>query len=140
MKNKITLRVYYALLLIIALFFAGSGYFEITKNPATFPKNVTDMGYPPYFIVSLGYFKILGCLALLIPLFTKNNKLVRFAEWALVAFLLDVAFAFISEFQIHSQAGMIRAAIVFVLLLTTLLFHLNFYGNFSYSIKNKNEN
>lgn len=86
---------YYALTVLISLFFLMSGYLEITKNPATYPKTIS-MGYPPFFILALGIAKILGFIALIIPNFKKLK------EWGFAGFTFDVIFAFISGLSIAS--------------------------------------
>lgn len=115
-NNTATTYLYWALLILLAVFFLISGYLEITKSPSTYPKTL-KMGYPPYFILTLGISKILGAVALLIP----NIK--RLKEWAFAGFTFDVVFAFISGLAIHSYIDCIKAVIVFcILILTYLLF------------------
>jgi uncharacterized membrane protein YphA (DoxX/SURF4 family) len=59
MNNNTRTYFYWTLLILIAVFFTISGYLEITKSPSTHPKTLR-MGYPPYFILTLGISKILG--------------------------------------------------------------------------------
>lgn len=115
-ENKKITYLYWSLLILLAVFFAISGFMEITKNPSTYPKTLR-MGYPPYFILTLGIAKIAGVIALLIP------NLKRLKEWAIAGFTFDVIFAFISGRSIDSNADCIKAVIVFcVLILTYYLF------------------
>ena len=115
-NNITTTYLYWALLILLAVFFLISGYLEITKNPSTYPKTL-KMGYPPYFILTLGISKILGAIALLIP------NLKRLKEWAFAGFTFDVIFAFISGLAIYSYIDCIKAVIVFcILILAYLLF------------------
>ncbi|TRW99918.1 DoxX family protein [Flavobacterium gawalongense] len=115
-KNKKGAYLYWSLLILLAIFFAISGFMEITKNPSTYPKTLR-MGYPPYFILTLGITKIAGVIALLIP------NLKRLKEWAFAGFTFDVIFAFISGRAINSNADCIKSAIVFcILMLTYFLF------------------
>ncbi|MET0946426.1 MAG: DoxX family protein [Flavobacterium sp.] len=115
-KNTKIIYLYWTLLILLALFFTLSGYMEITKNPATYPKTLR-MGYPPFFILTLGIVKIAGAIVLLIP------NLKRLKEWAIAGFTFDVIFAFISGRAIDSNADCIKAVIVFcVLMLTYFLF------------------
>ena len=108
--------LYWTLIIVLALFFTLSGFWEITKNPATYPKTL-KMGYPPYFITTLGISKICGAVVLLIP------NLKRLKEWAFAGFTFDVIYAFISGLAISSYADCIKATIVFcILLLTYCLF------------------
>ncbi|MDI5950368.1 DoxX family protein [Flavobacterium sp. LB2P84] len=111
-ENKKITYFYWSLLILLAVFFAISGFMEITKNPSTYPKTLR-MGYPPYFILTLGIAKIAGVVALLIP------NLKRLKEWAIAGFTFDVIFAFISGRAINSNADCIKAVIVFCVLILT---------------------
>src|ERR1700743_3894933 len=89
MKTNKKLRyLYQCSIAILGILFLISGFFEITKNPATYPKTLS-MGYPPYFITTLGLAKIIGVIALWLP----NFK--RLKEWVFAGFTFDVIFAFI---------------------------------------------
>ncbi len=115
-SNTKIVYLYWTLIVLLAIFFTISGFMEITKNPSTYPKTLR-MGYPPYFILTLGVVKIAGVIALLIP------NLKRLKEWAIAGFTFDVIFAFISGRSIQSNADCIKAVIVFcVLMLTYYLF------------------
>lgn len=100
------------ILFFIGLFFITSGYFEITKNTATYPKTI-QMGYPPFFILTLGIAKILGVLAL------WQKKVNWLRDWAFAGFTFDTIFAFISGWVINSYIDCLKAAILFVILLFT---------------------
>lgn len=114
--NKKYTYLYWTLLILLATFFTISGFLEITKSPATYPKTL-KMGYPPYFILTLGISKICGAIVLLIP------RIKRLKEWAFAGFTFDVIFAFISGLAISSPADYIKAIIVFwIIMLTYSLF------------------
>ena len=117
MKNpKKNNRLYWTLLILLAVFFLISGYLEITKNPATYQKTL-KMGYPPHFILALGISKLMGVIALLQPRFRWLK------EWAFAGFTFDLIFAFISGLAIASYSDCIKSGFVFgVLLLTYVLF------------------
>jgi DoxX-like protein len=106
--TKGTRYLYYVGVGLMGIFFIISGFLEITKNPATYPKTLR-MGYPPYFIAALGCAKIVGSLALWLP-----NYFRRLKEWVFAGFTFDVIFAFISGLQIDSLADCLRAAVSFV--------------------------
>lgn len=116
--TAITTYFYWTLLILLAVFFLISGYLEITKNPVTYLKTL-KMGYPPYFILTLGISKILGVTILLMP------NLKRLKEWAFAGFTFDVLFAFISGIAIHSYADCLKSSIVFCLLMLTYTLYLN---------------
>jgi uncharacterized membrane protein YphA (DoxX/SURF4 family) len=114
--NKKIGYLYLTLIVLLAIFFTVSGFMEITKNPSTYPKTLR-MGYPPYFIMTLGIIKIAGAVALLIP------NLKRLKEWAFAGFTFDVIFAFVSGRAIESNADCFKSVIVFcVLMITYYLF------------------
>jgi len=110
--SKRLVYLYQALVILLAFFFALSGYWEISKNELTYPRTLS-MGYPPYFILSLGVAKILGAIVLLIP------NLKQLKEWAFAGFTFDVIFAFISSLYINSYADWLNAVIAFCLVLLT---------------------
>lgn len=103
--------IYYTCLALMGIFFMLSGFLEITKNPATYPKTLR-MGYPPYFIATLGCAKIVGAVALWLPKYFRRLK-----EWVFAGFTFDVIFAFISGLQIDSLADCLKAGVSFVLIL-----------------------
>lgn len=114
MKNKFNNKkiLFSFLLVFIGLFFINSGYFEITKNTATYPKTI-QMGYPPFFILTLGIAKILGVLAL------WQKKINWLRDWAFAGFTFDTIFAFISGWAVYSYIDCLKAAILIVLVLFT---------------------
>jgi uncharacterized membrane protein YphA (DoxX/SURF4 family) len=119
MKNFFNHPVTYRILLIsIAVFFFISGYLEIVKSPATYPKTL-KMGYPPYFIIALGISKIMGVIVLIAP------SLRWLKEWVFAGFTFDVIFAFISTLAIASYVDCVKAVIVFCLVMLTHSMHLN---------------
>ena len=105
-------HLYYSLSILLAFFFALSDYWELTKNDLTYPKTIS-MGYPPYFIFSVGIAKITGAIVLLIPNFN------RIKEWVFAGFTFDVIFAFISGDFIDSKADCFKASIAFIIIIYT---------------------
>jgi len=103
-------NIYYVCVALMGIFFIISGLLEITKNPATYPKTLS-MGYPPYFITTLGIAKIIGAIALWQPYFS------RLKEWAFAGFTFDVIFAFISGIQINSLTECLKSGSAFVLII-----------------------
>jgi uncharacterized membrane protein YphA (DoxX/SURF4 family) len=121
-KNKKI--IFWTITVLISAFFMLSGYMEVTKNPATYPKTIS-MGYPPYFITLLGIAKLIGAAVFLIPAFR------RLREWVFAAFTIDVIFAFVSGYTIQSYADCMKAVIVFIILMLTywLLFNIERTAN-----------
>jgi len=113
MKNRANKKLkylYYFSIAILGILFLISGIFEITKNSATYPKTLS-MGYPPYFITTLGIAKIIGVIALWLP------HLKRLKEWVFAGFTFDVIFAFISGLQINSTADYVKATVALILIM-----------------------
>jgi hypothetical protein len=54
-------------------------------------QGITHLGYPVYFVTLLTVFKVLGALALIIPMVPKRVK-----EWAYAGFAIDFISAFVS--------------------------------------------
>ena len=108
LKNKQV--VFWTITILISAFFILSGYMEITKNPATYPKTLR-MGYPPYFITLLGVAKLIGSAVFLVPMFR------RLREWVFAAFTIDVIFAFASGYSIQSYGDCLKAVVVFIILM-----------------------
>ncbi len=102
---------YWTLIILLAAFFTLSGFLEITKNPITYLKTL-QMGYPPYFITTLGIAKILGSIVLVIPRWN------RIKEWVFAGFIFDVIFAFISGIAINSYTDCIKSSVAFCIVLT----------------------
>ena len=91
---------------------------EITKNPLVWGRTL-QMGYPAYFITTLGIAKIAGVIVLLIP-----NKMGWLKEWVFTAFFFDVIFAFISGYSFAGISELVKPVIAFILILITyIMFH-----------------
>lgn len=74
---------------LVALDFAFGGVYQIAQ-PAQVTEGMAHLGYPAYFIVMLGVWKVLGAIALLVPRFP------RLKEWAYAGILFDVIAAAVS--------------------------------------------
>jgi uncharacterized membrane protein YphA (DoxX/SURF4 family) len=73
-----------------------------------FREVIDRLGYPPYFLVILGIWKLLGAVALLVPRFP------RLKEWAYAG----VVFNYTGAVASHLAAGFIDAgALVFLTLM-----------------------
>lgn len=62
-----------------------------TTNAEGSKEAMAHLGYPPYFIMMLAIFKLLGGLALIIPQVPGRIK-----EWAYAGFAIDFLAAFVS--------------------------------------------
>jgi DoxX-like family len=111
-KEKI---IYWIGIILLVLWFGVSGFMEITKSPLVWDATI-EMGYPPFFITTLGIAKILGVIVLLIP-----NKLSWLKEWVFAAFFFDVIFAVISVNSFAGISGIVKPGIAFILILITYI-------------------
>ena len=111
-KERIIYRIG---IILLSIWFSASGFLEITKNPLVWDGTIL-MGYPPYFITTLGIAKIAGVIVLLIP-----NKLSWLKEWVFAAFFFDVIFAFISGYSFADISGIVKPVIAFILILITYI-------------------
>jgi uncharacterized membrane protein YphA (DoxX/SURF4 family) len=96
-RRKIIYRV--TTVVIAAIFFiTGVG------NILPFPHIANDMarlGYPAYFLLVLGTWKVLASIALLIP------GIPRIKEWAYAGMILDLTGAAVSRFAVGDDLIMI---------------------------------
>jgi len=59
-------------------------------------EGIKHLGYPEYFGTAFAVFKVLGTIALIVPMVPKRVK-----EWAYAGFLFDFLFASISYFCVE---------------------------------------
>ncbi|MCW3091450.1 MAG: hypothetical protein JWP81_2519 [Ferruginibacter sp.] len=111
-KEKI---IYRAGIIFLSTWFAASGFMEVTKNPLVWHRTIL-MGYPPYFITTLGIAKLAGVIVLLVP-----NKLHWLKEWVFAAFFFDVIFAFISGYSFGGISGLVTPVAAFIFILITYI-------------------
>lgn len=103
-------------LFLLSVFFALSGYWEVTQHPITYAKTL-NMGYPPYFIHTLGVAKVCGAIVLQLP------GLYRVKEWVFAGFTFDVMFAWISGWNTGYDADVVKASFAFVVVLMGYFLH-----------------
>ena len=116
--------IYWIGVTLLSIWFGASGYMEITRNPLVWDHTI-QMGYPPYFITSLGIAKIAGVIVLLIP-----NKLNWLKKWVFAAFFFDVIFAFISGYSFAGIINIVKPCVAFILILITYLMFRKFNPSF----------
>lgn len=111
-KEKIIYRIG---IILLSIWFGASGFMEITRNPIVWDHTIL-MGYPAYFITTLGIAKIAGVVVLLIP-----NKMGWLKEWVFAAFFFDVIFAFISGYSFDGLINIVKPGVAFILILITYI-------------------
>jgi uncharacterized membrane protein len=81
MKAK---RIAYWTTTVLVSFFMSGGVTQILQFKANPHGVVPQLGYPMYFFAILGFWKVLGALAILVPRFP------RLKEWAYAGIFFDV--------------------------------------------------
>ncbi len=123
MINKIISKkaIYYVSTIIVALLVGiMGGVVDILQTDAVV-KTAQSLGYPLYFFVLLGIFKILGAVALLLP-----KKFDRLRDIAYTGFAFDFIFASFSHYSVGDGFMKIIVPLIFLALLAL-----------SYSLKNR---
>jgi uncharacterized membrane protein YphA (DoxX/SURF4 family) len=75
---------------ILVAFFMGGGIAQVLRLPQSVD-GFHSLGYPTYFVVILGVWKILGSIAILVPRFP------RLKEWAYAGIFFDLTGAAVSD-------------------------------------------
>ncbi len=90
---------------LIALMLLPGGVLQVTRQPQNV-EGFAQLGYPVYFMVLLGVWKLLGGVALLVP------RLPRVKEWAYAGAFIDFSAASVSCAATGGSAGHVIAPIV----------------------------
>src|SRR4051794_41319870 len=75
-------------------------------RPASLMEGMTHLGFPAYFVSSLGVWKVLGGVAVLAP------RLPRLKEWAYAGMLFDLTGAAASHAAVGDPAGKVVAPLM----------------------------
>lgn len=76
--------VYWTMTILVAFFIGGGGVAQMWQYYATPHGVVPVLGYPTYFFAILGFWKVLGAIAILVPRFP------RLKEWAYAGIFFDL--------------------------------------------------
>ena len=111
--TKIKLITYWIATGLLAFGMLASGIQQLLRTKAMVDL-ITPLGYPPYFLNILGFWKILGVIALLMP----HYKLVK--EWAYAGFFFTMTGALVShlacgDFGIKEIIGPIMQTVFIIL-------------------------
>src|SRR3954463_9680756 len=98
---------YWASTAIVAAEFLVGGVMDLMHMPPFFGV-MLHLGYPPYFSVILGTWKVLGALAVLIP------RTARLKEWAYAGMVFDLTGAAASHLASGDPANKILTPLVLV--------------------------
>ncbi|MCX2451772.1 DoxX family protein [Pedobacter sp. PLR] len=108
-RNKI---IYWIATLWLALGMLSTGTVQLLKVKAEVD-NITQLGYPVYFLTLLGIWKISGVIAVLIPKFTLLK------EWAYAGFFFAMSGAIFSQIASGNPLNKIFPSLL-LLILTVL--------------------
>ncbi len=97
---------YWAATGVLALQFAMSGVMSLGR-PAPVLAGMEHLGYPSYFALVLGGWKVLGVLALLAP------RVPRLKEWAYAGIFFDLTGAAFSHAASGDGPGQVAAPLMF---------------------------
>jgi len=115
MTPKTTKTIYWIGTALTSLWFGTSGFCELTTNKLVWDITL-KLGYPPHFIYTLGFAKVLGIIVLLIP-----GKLLRLKEWVFAGIFFDIIFAFASKVNVLGLASTADAVIAFIMVSVTYI-------------------
>lgn len=89
-RSRAQLIAYWVTTGALVVELAWGGVWDILRVPDV--RNLTErLGYPDYFLVILGIWKVLGAVALMVPRFP------RLKEWAYAGAFFDLTGAFFSQ-------------------------------------------
>jgi hypothetical protein len=97
MQRKIKTIAYWATTGIVAFSMFSGGMAELTHRPETID-GMKHLGYPVYFVMIIGLWKLLGALALLLP------GIPRIKEWAYAGIFFNMTGAAASHVVCGSAA------------------------------------
>jgi uncharacterized membrane protein YphA (DoxX/SURF4 family) len=113
---KARLIIYWITTALVAFSMGSGGLTELARVPAVVEGMLHVLGYPPYFLTILGFWKVLGTIAILIPGYP------RLKEWAYAGIFFDFTGAAASnaaagdygQYAFHIIAPLIGAVLALV--------------------------
>src|SRR5262245_46214880 len=94
---KLKSKGYWVITILVA-FFIGSGGFAELAHVQGNVEGLVQLGYPPYFATIIGFWKVLGAIAILVPGFP------RLKEWAYAGIFFNMTGAAATGIFTHSAA------------------------------------
>jgi len=89
---------YWVATVLIAFSMGSGGIGQLARVPGVVDGFVRLLGYPAYFVTILGFWKVLGAIAILVPGFP------RLKEWAYAGVFFDLTGAAASSAAVGAQA------------------------------------
>lgn len=114
-RNKV---IYWVATIWLSLGMLSTGIVQLLKSKtgAGGLDNLTDLGYPAYFLTILGIWKILGVVTVLIPKFTVLK------EWAYAGFFFTMSGAIFSHIAAGKPYDVFPALLLLLLTVTSWYF------------------
>lgn len=105
-RNKI---IYWISTVWLALGIVSTGLVQLFQNKEEV-ELMAQLGYPAYFLIILGVWKLLGAIAVIVP------KFPRIKEWAYAGFFFVMTGAIISHLAVGESVINILPALLLVVL------------------------
>ncbi|MGB9028678.1 MAG: DoxX family protein [Acidobacteriaceae bacterium] len=103
MKAK---SIAYWITTILVAFSMGGGIAQLARVPGVVDGFVRILHYPTYFVTILGFWKVAGAIAILIPRFP------RLKEWAYAGIIFDLTGAAASNFAVGGSVFHILSPLI----------------------------
>ena len=100
---------YWTCTVLVALSFLSGGIVDLLR-PQQALEGMVHLGYPPYFMIILGVWKVLGGVVILLPGFPLLK------EWAYAGMIFDLTGASASHFAMGDDVWHILTPLVLALL------------------------
>ena len=110
MKAK---NIAYWVTTVLVAFSMSGGIAQLARVPGVVDGFVRVLGYPPYFVTILGFWKVAGAIAILVPRFP------RLKEWAYAGIFFDLTGATASSAAVGGAAFHILAPLIVAVLAVT---------------------
>jgi hypothetical protein len=101
---------YWICTVLVVFSFGSGGVFHLMRAPQVMEGIGTHLGYPAYFIVLLGVWKLLGAIAVLLP------RLALVKEWAYAGMIFDLTGATASHVAVGDDVRHVVVPLVIALL------------------------
>jgi uncharacterized membrane protein YphA (DoxX/SURF4 family) len=108
MTTKAKSITYWTMTILVAFFIGSGGVAQLMRLQSTVDGFVHILGYPLYFVTILGFWKVAGAIAILVPRFP------RLKEWAYAGIFFDLTGAAASSAAVggHDEAFHIIAPLI----------------------------
>ena len=100
---------YWISTVLVVLSFLSGGIVDLLRVPQAL-EGMTHLGYPPYFLSILGFWKVLGAIVILLPGF------LLLKEWAYAGMIFDLTGASASHIAVGDGVAHIVTPVVLAVL------------------------